>query len=412
MIIKDIQLTNDHGTAVLSAKCKIRKIGWDTVYFSTPVENAQYLYVDASAFAAALFIPSMRQGEDLIIKGTVSKQLVEGMDKIADIMLTWNVNLKRINVKADHVTSDKHQPTKTATFFSGGVDSFYTYLKHKNDTEPMGQVNTFLLVNGFDIDLRSKALWDETVKNVSAVAATEGVELITIESNIQKLLEPILSWDFAHGGCLAAVGLLLRNGFGRIYIPASFSAETQVPWGTHMDLDHFWSTEATKFIHDGTEASRVDKVRWQVAKSPTALKHLRVCYMNEIGEYNCGICPKCLRTMCNLYAARALKEAVTFPDEIDIERLAAVQIPVNEGVQITAGEYDNMAALREQHIGAEVIDAIERSLEYSFNRKPTAREKLAASVQKTYNRIMQLDHLYLHGYTYRGLSSLFGRKFS
>ena len=34
MIIKNVRLTGAGGTTVLSAMCKIRKIGWDRVYFS------------------------------------------------------------------------------------------------------------------------------------------------------------------------------------------------------------------------------------------------------------------------------------------------------------------------------------------------------------------------------------------
>ncbi len=61
MIIKDAQLERTGEATVLSARCKIRKIGWDTVYFS--VNNAiqvDHIHNDASPFAAALLLPSMK----------------------------------------------------------------------------------------------------------------------------------------------------------------------------------------------------------------------------------------------------------------------------------------------------------------------------------------------------------------
>ena len=80
MIIKDVQLSRTGQAAVLSARCKIRKIGWDTVDFS--IANATlgaYVHDDASPFAAALLLPSMKQGEDLIIEGSISERLYKGI---------------------------------------------------------------------------------------------------------------------------------------------------------------------------------------------------------------------------------------------------------------------------------------------------------------------------------------------
>ena len=133
-----------------------------------------------------------------------------------------------------------------------------------------------------------------------------------VRSNIQGLVEPILLWDYAHGGCLAAVGLFLRGAFHQIYIPSTHSVAEQIPWGSNLALDGHWSTEGTTFIHDGTEATRIEKVISQIARSPLALEHLRVCFANERGAYNCGKCDKCLRTMINLYAAGALEKSSTF----------------------------------------------------------------------------------------------------
>src|SRR5580692_11480364 len=72
MTIKDINLRQEKGRTILSAKCKIRKIGWDTIYFSVASDKSGAVAKDASPFAAALLIPSMKVGEDLIIKGSMS----------------------------------------------------------------------------------------------------------------------------------------------------------------------------------------------------------------------------------------------------------------------------------------------------------------------------------------------------
>ncbi|HEX3082644.1 MAG TPA: hypothetical protein VHQ86_05365, partial [Candidatus Saccharimonadia bacterium] len=363
MIIKDLTLSHTKTTTTLSARCKVRKIGWDTIYFTVKRTHDDLVCKDASSFAAALLFPAMQEGEDLIIEGSISKQLYDGMMEIMKIATGWDLGLKDVKVKADVIVADEHTSTGTASFFTGGVDSFYTYLKHKNDKEKNGRIKNLIFVNGFDIDLSEPTLWELASRNVQAIADAEDAELITVTTNLYDVLTPFISWDFAHGGGLAAIGLFLRRGFSRIYIPSTFPAEEQVPYGSTLATDPLWSTEKLTFIHDGTEAGRLNKVRWQIAKSPVALKYLRVCYVNPKGAYNCGRCSKCVRTMIELYIAGALEQAETFPHTIDPQEVASHPSPVNKGKQIFSGELENLHALREQNRNPELQQAILDSME-------------------------------------------------
>src|SRR5207302_11088078 len=85
------------------------------------------------------------------------------------------------------------------------------------------------------------------------------------------------------------------------------------PWGAHPLVDPRWSTEAVDVVHDGCEANRIEKIRRQIASSPLALQSLRVCWRGDSASYNCGECPKCLRTMLALHLAGTLPRATTFP---------------------------------------------------------------------------------------------------
>ncbi|HMH10484.1 MAG TPA: hypothetical protein VK553_07220, partial [Candidatus Nitrosopolaris rasttigaisensis] len=127
MQIRNIQLSIDDKFVTLSAICKIRRIGEDVVYFRFDKKDEDYIFSDASPFAAALLMPSMKQGEDLIIHGSISEALYHGMQQIMGIMLEWNIGLHPISIKVDTIVKDiQEDPTTVATFFSGGVDSFYT----------------------------------------------------------------------------------------------------------------------------------------------------------------------------------------------------------------------------------------------------------------------------------------------
>jgi hypothetical protein len=404
MIIKDTQLYRDDKTTRLSARCKVRKIGWDTIYFS--IGNTlpgDYIHNDASPFGAALLLPSMKQGEDLVIEGSVSAQLYQGMHAIMQEVLKWDIGMRPIEIKVDALVTDPPRPPRSASFFSGGVDSFYTYLKHKTDPIEKDRIDSFILVNGFDINRRNTQLWDRALENIKSIAEADKVELMVVRSNIQGLVEPILLWDYSHGGCLAAVGLFLRGAFHQVYIPSTHSVGEQIPWGSNLALDGHWSTEGTTFIHDGTEATRIEKVISQIARSPLALEHLRVCFANERGAYNCGKCDKCLRTMINLYVADALERSSTFPHHIDPDLVAA--IPTIPGEHGGIFHTENLRALQEKNLAPELQQAILTSMSNAVVMKPNRKEIFE-------DRLKYLDHVYTGGNVYSVWDRFFGRKFS
>src|SRR5215472_907065 len=404
MIIKDTQIQHAGATTVLTAKCKIRKLGWDRAYFSVDNTPAgDYVCNVAIPFAAALLLPSMRRGEDLSIEGSISEKLYQGMHAIMREVLRWDIGLQPIKIDATALVADRPRPRRSASFFSGGVDSFYTYLKHKTDQQQADRVDSLILVNGFDINRRNVDLWDRALANIEAAAKADDVELIVVRSNIQNLVEPILLWDYSHGGCLAAVGLFLRGAFHQIYVPSTHSVSEQIPWGSNLALDAHWSTEGTAFIHDGTEATRLEKVISQIARSPVALEHLRVCFANEKGAYNCGRCDKCLRTMINLFVAGALEKSGTFPHYIDPDLVATV--PTIPGKHGGIFHTENLRALKEQNIAPALQQAISTSMENALVLKPTSRQIIE-------DRLKYLDHVYARGCTYFVWERLFGRKFS
>jgi len=415
MVIKDITVTRGKDHVTLSATCKLRKIGWDDIYITLEgSKHHEYIYEDASPFAAALLLPSMKQGEDLIIKGSISDQLYAGMYDIMKVVLDWNIGLKPIKIIADAVAQDTQRKNiHTASTFSGGVDSFYTYLKHKKDTKKSDRIDTFILVKGFDVDLRNTELWDLTFKNVQAIAKKEGIELLTVETNARVVMEPIMPrGDYSHGGCLAGVGLALRNGIQKLYIPATFSVEQQVPWGSHMDVDPHWGTERLTFVHDGTEATRLDKIVLEVSKSPVALEHLRVCYMNEKGQYNCGDCDKCVRTMIHFYIAGALEKVDTFPHEIDLRRVAAGPRDVHgDGKYIPLGEKHNLEGLQERNMDPELQEALKESMVVIANMRTGFTGKMKLQAAKLVQEAVYIDFAYTSSRLYKPMSKVFGRKF-
>ncbi len=392
MKISNIRTKIDSDTVTLMADCKIRPVGIDTVYFKFPLKYRNFIYEDASPFAAALLIPSMYFDQSLEIDGTISAKLYEGMHKAQDVLLGWNLKdprLNRIEIKVKNTARDSASPDKVAMFFSGGVDSFHTFLKHEHDK--IDPLTHLILVNGNDIDIRNKQLWSETSERIGAVAKETGKEVIEVETNVQVLTEPMLNPEYTHGGNLGAMGLCLRGGLKKIYIASTFSYEQNMPYGSSPELDYLWSSEVLQFEHDGAETIRVKKVEDFIAKSPLALKYLRVCNRNVKGTYNCGKCEKCTRTMLNLYMAGALDKAQTLPHIIDPKLLAC-------NVSLDGPTNDSYTRLHktmiEKNIDKELRDAVKWGVDNMITVSQTPKEKIIRGM-------IRLDHMYLRGFLFK-----------
>ena len=168
--------------------------------------------------------------------------------------------------------------------------------------------------------------------------------VIEIETNVGLFLDSYLLSLYSHGAFLSSVGHLLSSFFCLIYIPASYTyADTnRLLWGSHPRVDPLWSTEALGFIHDGCEATRVEKAAL-IAKSDVALNSLRVCFVGHNLPYNCGRCEKCIRTMINLHCVDALDRCTTFENQLNTKHIEKMRL-YNHGVRLLIEE--NLQALK------------------------------------------------------------------
>jgi hypothetical protein len=66
-------------------------------------------------------------------------------------------------------------------------------------------------------------------------------------------------------------------------------------------------------VHSGEAISRLRKVK-DLGDWPAALRHMRVCTMNELGRLNCGRCEKCVRTLLEIKAAGLTSSAFESED--------------------------------------------------------------------------------------------------
>lgn len=269
---------------------------------------------------AATLLPAMRTAESLRLSGPVSSTLLSRLPQIQTLFKAWDASLAQVEVAAALASPTIRSP-RVAAFFSGGIDSYYTALSH------LAEIDALVFVHGFDIRLERRVLLDRISAALREAAGDLGKTLIDVRTDIKRVSRAYVGWSWFHGSALASVALLLAPMFGKFYVPSSLSRTHVAPYGSHPALDPLWSTDAVEVVYDGFDTDRFDKAA-VVARSPVAMRWLRVCNERDDDGYNCGRCEKCLRTMVSLELLGALRQCRTLPQRVDptaVRRLSVVR---------------------------------------------------------------------------------------
>ena len=367
MKVKNLQIKKSGKRVILEATLEFLSGREKDIFLSIPKEYSHFVSDSYDSFLASILVPCMKFKEDIVIVGEISSEFLASVRNVMLQLEKWNLGLSQVSIKANKVSKkEAKRLTKiknSGLFFSGGVDSFYTFLKNKK--EEKSKINHFIFVLGFDIRLEDKEMFAKVFRNIKTIAKKEGIKLIDVKTNIRDVLDKYTEWDYSHGSAMAFISMALRNGFSKIYISGGLEAEyaPKRPYGTHPELDPLWSTNDLRFIHIGTDATRMQKIMKYVSKSKVALKYLRVCWRGRKGQFNCGICEKCMRTMLSLYSAGVLHKCETLPKSIDKEILSNLVVPR----KFFRYYEENLNYLKKNKSNDSLIPAIEKCLERNSN---------------------------------------------
>lgn len=287
-------------------------------------------------------LAAMRLRRPLHVQGRLSAMFLQGVQRVMQLFEEGFEEFFTVPIEVDELyQAQAAEPgRRRAAFFSGGVDSFFTLLKGRNE------LTDLIYIYGFDVRLDDWPRRQAIASMGREVAAQLGMRFIEVESNLAKVLEDFGSWPLhGHGFALVSVARALAGEIGEIRIPGTHSLKAQKPWGSWLETDPLFSDQRLTIVHDACTAERVDKVR-AVAGEPLALQYLRVCWGSVDGMYNCCRCEKCLRTMTTLYALGKLEQSAAFPLSLEPELVAGVLLP-RDGLRRYTRE--NMALLQQLH---------------------------------------------------------------
>jgi hypothetical protein len=297
----------------------------ERIWFEVSERHAEFLTDSGNPWLACLLPLAVTLGEPLRIGRPVDRELYNNVQELMRIWKEWLPHLHIVPVEVNIIESPlRETPSKTAVFFSGGVDSFHTLLRYDSEAGAGSHqvINDLLLLWGFDIPICNNVAFERVADNVQHVATALGKEVVVVASNIrQTRFQQTIYTDHSHGSFIAAAGLVLEKRYRKLIISNSDTGRYQGPWGSHHFTDPLYSTTNTRIRHYGVEYDRIEKTAY-IAQFPLAMESLRVCWLSDSGE-NCGNCEKCIRTMLTLELLGMLECCSTFKTKhVDLDQVA------------------------------------------------------------------------------------------
>lgn len=316
--ISGLHLERENGLTFLivtiqSDFCKTENKLW----FNVDSAFEEYLTQDVyDAFLVAALFPAMFYGEDIEIKGCVSKRLYKNiMSDVQKIIQIAYPQMKMINIKVGGFKkAEKIKENIIGTGFSGGVDSFATiYDRFEKEEDPEYRLNTLFFFNlgqnGKYDDVRTKVHVQNLYRHEKGFADEKGMNFILMDSNLFAFYNP--EWEYNAGVLCRVVGILVfERCVSKYYISSSYSYSSIINIGTYQRTSlltgltdpyilPLLSTEGTELIVDGEQYTRTEKTELIASYEPV-LRYLNVCVNGDRGDTNaenCSVCDKCLRTL-------------------------------------------------------------------------------------------------------------------
>ena len=280
-------------------------------WFEFPEELEGNISEAGDPWLIALLPLAININESIAINCPVDPFLLENAHELLDAWRFWHPNLPKIqlDVSTGQFKKQLNSRKRNAQFFSGGVDSFYTALRHGPD-DPR-KTDDLLFCWGFDVPLSNPDAMNRLKYSLRKSANKLDKKLIIAATNIRETHFGSIDWaHFSHGCAMASVALFLEPLFMRVLIPSSDGYFETDCYGSHAFTDHLFSTSNMHVIHDGSASTRQEKIDF-VAQHPDAIEGLRVCW-KTFSDTNCGHCEKCIRTMIDLELCGVLSLIPTF----------------------------------------------------------------------------------------------------
>lgn len=334
----------------LSAELRLDDRSWE-VYFQSP--DAE-LCASVEPFVALALSAAMLHRRTLAVESAVSPRLLGRLPELQRVFVEREPSLSVVEVRAPPEPAPPAPANAdSALFFSGGVDSFYSLLEFE------AQISHLVFVHGFDLHVSQPELYARVLPTMRAAAAAFHKRLVRVETNLREFTEDLGSWPLHFYGPAKAATALALAPLAHRFFSSGENITPEYPDCSRLELDPLWSTEAVEIVHVGHDASRFEKLR-RIGPDARVQPHLRVCWENQGGRYNCCECSKCLRNMAALRALGCLDAVTTFDRPLNLRRVAR-WLYISDTLH-RSGIEDIVAHLRERNADPELAHALRQVL--------------------------------------------------
>ena len=172
------------------------KFSPELYWFEIPKEYKNFLTISGNPWLVCLLPLAMTLREPLEISQPIDNILLRNIKELMSIWKCWYPELSIIDIKARTVEmDDEGLSNNTAAFFSGGIDSFFTVLRHnvEEGVEERIKVDDLLTVWGFDVPLSNPEAFYRMKAVLQSVASNLGKTFIDISTNLRDTQWKIIS---------------------------------------------------------------------------------------------------------------------------------------------------------------------------------------------------------------------------
>lgn len=247
-----------------------------------------------------------------------------------------------------------------AILFSGGVDSYSTFIAHK-DEKP-----TLITIWGSDIELEDISSWNIVKKGTELVANEYNLNTCYIKSNfrtfidcyeIDKDIKNIAKDDWWHGfqhglGILGQTSIIAyEKKLEKIYIASSHSKkEKNIKCASDPRIDNEIKFANCHVIHDQFEYTRQDKINSIINyyKDKEHKPILRVCWQKNANGENCSECEKCYRTIYGIIAANGNPNDYGFT--YNVKKNRQIKNSIKYKIRLTDGQLPLWKQIQEEFL--------------------------------------------------------------
>lgn len=281
------------------------------VWFEVDNEYKDYLCDDrVDAIFVGILSYALRNNHDIKSDSVITEDIIYKVERYLIPSLTkYSKDLHNIKIDIRTVKAIKNIG-KVGTGCSCGIDSIHAILKNLNT--PYKSFNlTHLSINNVGAfnecykDAGIDKVRKERIKKSKEFAKDIGLPIIVTDSNFQTEIYQNHSQTHTYSSTFAI--LCMQKFWGKYYYGSSGydfdsfnlknNAEKDCSQYDLLSLDCF-STNNLKIISEGGALNRLEKTK-EIYDNKLLKKYLHVC---TIKETNCGLCPKCMRTILSLYA--------------------------------------------------------------------------------------------------------------